>query len=334
MGPNLETLRQQCPLPVLMHKTGLQQFVKSSCRSPFRNDNNASWGIYQRNGRWMYKDFATDECGDEIALLSHIYQLDQRRDFLTLLERYAELAERETAEPIAIPGCIDDRPDQLPDTGFLRPGTDDQIRRLSELRKISPAGLMYAQERGVLKFGDWYGYEVFAVVDSSGKLAELRRLDGLQFGGNDSINTHKSHTVKHSRKNWPLGILEATESEAVALVEGLPDFLAMHQFLVSEGLIGRVAPVAMLSSGCEIAADALHHFLGKHVRVFPHLDLPGVDAAERWQTQLMSASAANVDFFNFGSFEIAGQGKINDLCDFNQQRGAAGFQRKILNNLI
>ena len=150
----------------------------------------------------------------------------------------------------------------------------------------------------------------------------------------DSLPAHKTHSVKHSRKNWPLGILEAVDCPGIALVEGMPDLLAMHQFIVEEGMDGKVAPVAMLTSSCDIAADALALLAGKSVRIFPHADLPGIDAAERWQQQLNAAKANRVDFFNFRAFEFAAGVEVKDLCDFNQQRGEAGLQQQqILNNL-
>jgi hypothetical protein len=179
----------------------------------------------------------------------------------------------------------------------------------------------------LLKFGYWCGHSVYAVVDGSGHAAEVRRLDGQLFDG-FGPSAHKSHSLKHSRKNWPLGILEA-EGPGIALVEGMPDLLCMHQFVVEEGLEGKVSPVAMMTSACEIAPDALPCFAGRRVRIFPHQDLAGINGAERWQKQLVSVEA-RIDFFNFKACEVAAT--IKDLCDFNQHRGA-GFQ-PILTTLV
>jgi hypothetical protein len=309
-----------------MGMVGLGKYAKKSCPSPFRDDQNASWGIYEKNGRWMYKDFATGECGDEISLLAQVYKADQKKDFIKLLDLYTDLSNKKAASPIPTPVQNQTSVSPLPSAHFLLPGTDEQMMKLSALRQISIAGLKYAGIRGVLQFGDWRGHEVFAVTDSSGLVVELRRLDGQLFEAYGSMPAHKSHTLKHSRKNWPVGILETSECPGIALVEGMPDFLAMHQFVVEEGVVGRVEPVAMLTSSCDLAAEALDHFKGKMVRIFPHLDEPGVSAAERWQTQLFSAGAKNVDFFNFRAFEFAARSEVKDLCDFNQRRGAAGLQ--------
>ena len=339
MQPDLEQLRKRCPMPALLTRLGLARFAKSSCPSPFRGDQRASWGIFERTGRWWFKDFGTGEFGDEVALLAQVYQQDQRRDFKKLLDLYAEVADR-TVNALEVAAVSDEAAKEetgteKPDTSFLGIGTEKQLEKLSELRGISLAGLRYASERNVLKFGVWLGHEVFAVLDNSGCLAELRRLDGQLFDSYGSLPAHKSHTLKHSRKNWLLGIMESMECSGVALVEGMPDFLAMHQFVLEEGMMGKIAPVAMLTSSCNIAAEALPHFIGKTVRIFPHSDQPGIDAAERWQKQLLNAGAARLDFFNFRAFEIAAGPELNDLCDFNQQRGLAGFkQQRILRNIL
>ena len=330
MSIELETLRRQCPLPVLMTRLGYGQYTRSSCRSPFRQDNNASWGIFrtQDDKRWLYKDMATGETGDEIAFLAKVHKLDCKRHFSQLLRMYNEVAHRSPiGEPMEVFAGAPAK--AKPDTSFLSDGTDEQLQILSRLRGISYDGLNYARMRGLLKFGFHNDLELFAVLDSSGLLAEIRRLDGLEFPATDGIvgRATKCKSLLHSRHNWPLGIIESMESDCIALVEGMPDFLCMHQFVVEESASGRVAPVAMLSSGCDIAAEALPYFNGKKVRIFPHHDLPGISAAERWGNQLIAARASSVDYFTFHVFGD----EIKDLCDYNGYRDAAGIQQPLLN---
>ena len=89
MEHDLKLLRYQCPLPVLMNRLGLARFARNCCASPFRSDHHASWGIFLYNGRWLFKDFATDECGDEIKFLAKLNRLDPKQDFFKLLDLYA-----------------------------------------------------------------------------------------------------------------------------------------------------------------------------------------------------------------------------------------------------
>ena len=207
MKPDLAFLRQQCPLPVIMQRVGLGRFAKSSCPSPFRPDHGASWGIFELNGRWLFKDFGTGQCGDEIALLAQLYGLDCQRDFLKLLDRYQELAAgsgggMELKLPAQAPTP------ELPDQSFLKAGTKAQLQNLAKLRNIRIAGLQSATDSGILKFGIWRELEVYAVTDQSGLVVELRRLDGAWFDSPGSSSGYKSHSVKHSRKNWLVGILD------------------------------------------------------------------------------------------------------------------------------
>jgi hypothetical protein len=263
---------------------------------------------------------ATRDAYGEIALLAKHHTLDQQKDFLQLLEIYEQLADLEATpalEPLTDPVLSGDL---RPDIRFLQSGDEAVLQRLSELRAISMDGLRYASSRGVLKFGDWHGQKVYAVLDGSGLNAELRRLDGKMFPAYENIPAHKSHTLKHSRKNWPVGLPESSACPWIALAEGMPDFLCLHEFIAEQRMQDKAAPVAMLASGVEIAADALLYFKARSVRMFPHLDPPGVDAAERWCRQLKNAGAGVVDFVRFPT-RVA----VKDLCDFNQLRKAAAL---------
>src|SRR5215471_3230489 len=88
MKNDVTTLKRLCPMPILLERLGLGEYAKSSCHSPFRSDRNPSWGIFERDGKWFFKDHATGEAGDEIALLARCKNLDETRDFLQLLRLY------------------------------------------------------------------------------------------------------------------------------------------------------------------------------------------------------------------------------------------------------
>lgn len=92
MRTDVEALKRALPLPQLLEKIGLGEFAKPSCRSPFREDKKPSWGIFERGGKWGWKDHGTDDGGDEIALLARWKGLDEKRDFLQLIKLYADFA--------------------------------------------------------------------------------------------------------------------------------------------------------------------------------------------------------------------------------------------------
>ncbi len=213
---------------------------------------------------------------------------------------------------------------ELPDrTGFTT-GRANQIQRLADLRPYHREGLEWATERGVLVFGQWNGFDCHAVTDRSERLLELRRMDGQLFPAvpGTPLGERKGHAVKHSQKSWPLGALESADFAAVALVEGLPDFLTAHYVTLWEQASHhakrdvRCVPIAMLSSSPAIHADALPLFRGKRVRIFAHSDGAGLNGAAKWQAQLQSAGAALVDVFDFSAYRRTDGSPVNDLWEF------------------
>lgn len=305
-----QTLKIKCPMPVLLAKLGLAAYAKPSCPSPFRPDQTPSWGIFPHKGSWYFKDHGDDDSGDEVTLIARLKDWDERRDFRRIVEFHGETARKtDPAEQLTV--AHPQPPASPPDLSGYSAGTDEQLRRLSGLRSISVEALQLATERGFLIFGRCFNCEVFGLKDSSGALAEVRRLDGQLFPAFNSLPAHKSHTVRGSRKSWPLGLLESTTAPSIALTEGLPDFLACFDFLLREQKIDEVAPVAMLSASASIDETALQRFSGKHVRLYFHNDEAGVAAAHRWTSQLRVVTE-EIDYCNFSQFP-----NTKDLADLN-----------------
>lgn len=304
-------LKQQCPMPMLMRKLGLGAYARSSCRSPFREDQNPSWGIFQRQGGWHFKDFSDGDSGDEVTLLARFKGWDVKEDFKRIVALYTATAAQPDAVDQMLIQPATASPPTPPDLSGLTSGTVEQLQQLSELRSISVAALELAVERGFLVFGICCDAEVFGLKDASGRLAETRRLDGELFPAIGSLPQRKSHTLRGSTKSWPLGMLESASCSRIALVEGLPDFLACFDFLLREDKFNVVAPISILSASANLSDEALTLFNGKHVRMFPHYDVAGMEAARRWTLQLNS-TAARIDYFDFGQFL-----NINDLADLN-----------------
>ena len=65
----IEELKSSLPMPDLLRSMGLGAYAKKLCCSPLRKDNNPSWGIYQDDKGWHWKDFGTGQGGDEVDFL-------------------------------------------------------------------------------------------------------------------------------------------------------------------------------------------------------------------------------------------------------------------------
>ena len=97
------------------------------------------------------------------------------------------------------------------------------------------------------------------------------------------------------------------------IVEGGPDLLAAFHLAWCAGVESQIAPVAVLGARNEIPDDALPHFAGKRVRIFPDNDKEGQDAKERWAAQLLAAGA-DVDSYSFAGLLRADGAPVKDLA--------------------
>lgn len=322
----LHETKRQCPLPALMRHLRMGKKIQRITSSPFRVDQNPSWGIYRdKRGDYRWKDLGTGDSGDQISFLAHYLHLDERENFRDLVAIFSAIADELNVEsdadvPFEIPPEVKG-PRILPDKTGLKPGTDEQIKKLSELRGISIDALRWAQERGLLIFGHEFNHEVYGVTDQGSQLVEIRRLDGQPFPELGTLKERKSHAILHSDKAWPLGIIEAKSFPCVAIVEGLPDFLAAHDFILREQVPDgdktkiKCAPVGLMTAMAKISDDALPNFAGKIVRIFSHADEPGLKAAARWMDQLNSAGARQVTIFDLTVLSGRAEQEINDLND-------------------
>ena len=205
----------------------------------------------------------------------------------------------------------------LPDRTGFGPGTEEQRRQLARLMGVGVEAVDWAVERGVLVFGDWHGLQCYGVCDSSGRLFEIRRLNGLNFPAVGELQSRRSHTVKHSQKGWPVGLPEAKRAVNVLLVEGLPDFIAAHEVIVASQLEDQWAPVAILSAGVSISPDALPGFNGKQVLICFHNDADhqGGQAALNWHRQLQAANCAQISLLDARTLAELAEGGTKDLND-------------------
>jgi hypothetical protein len=258
--------------------------------------------VQQSNGSWLAKCPAHDDKSPSLSI-------GQAQDGKLLLHCFAG------CEFDAIRSAMNLSPTPFtPRPRFhTTTGTTHQRERLAALRNVGTWAVEIAVARGLVRFGDWHGQAVWAVTDRDGRNTQLRRLDGKDLSVGQRVR--KSHTLKGSKANWPIGILEAGPAPVIALVEGGPDLLAAFARIAFESREDDCAVVAMLGASNRIHQDALLHFEGKRVRIFPDADKAGNKAAGIWCQQLREVGAT-VDAFSFAGLTKPDGKPIKDFNDF------------------
>ena len=308
----VQEAKKRLPLPSLIDREGLSKYAKASCCSPLREVNNPSWGIFQEDGLWYWKDHGTGDSGDEVTFIERLHGCT-RAD---AMRRFCEMAGVDTRTTSKSKPSVKGRPN-IPN--FLEP-TESDVAVLATLRNISTAAIQAALDAGILFFCRQSGFSSWGITDCTRKNAQLRRMDGKVWPEEwNGVGGKKAWTLKHSKASWPLGIEESVSYPNVALVEGGADLLAAYHVIHYEHKMDRVAPVSMLGAGLKIPARALPLFADKKVRIFGHADEQGQNAVKRWGHQLKEAGA-EVDAYNFTGYrQLDGEPVVdlNDYCNSN-----------------
>ncbi|HRJ10172.1 MAG TPA: hypothetical protein PLP58_16460, partial [Prosthecobacter sp.] len=208
----------------------------------------------------------------------------------------------------------------------LRPGTAEERAALARLRGFSLGGIELAERRGLLHFGTydaacpwrqhWRGAAFWAVTDAARRLVELRRLDGAFWPERDGgTPRRKAHSIG-TGKDRPCGIEEAAGFSFIGICEGMPDLVAAHDLAWQLGAAERAGFCTVLGAGVRrLAAECLPCFKGRRVRLYPHCDESGGDAARAWALQIKEAGALVVDAFDLSGLTTKDGKPGKDLAD-------------------
>ncbi|MEO5721071.1 MAG: hypothetical protein ABIR71_06335 [Chthoniobacterales bacterium] len=279
----LEGAKKKLVISDLWHLRGWRGKPARSCRVPYREDRSPS-GSVLADGR-LFHDFGSGETFDGPGLLARVEELttaDACRLFIQLAGG-APAAPTPRRMPQELQKT---RPEiELPP---MDSPTPEELRKLAGLRAVSIEACEAAVARKQLFCATWSGRHCWIITDRARRNAQLRRLDGEKFRRRDG-EAVKALTVRGACASWPVGASDSGEAARVILCEGGGDFLAAYHFAAIEGTLTDVQPVAMLGAAQRLALDALPHFEGKRVRIFPHLDDAGDGAALRWESQLRAA---------------------------------------------
>lgn len=204
----------------------------------------------------------------------------------------------------------------LPPTREL---TLEELEAIALRRQVDVDALKSVASLGLLRHAEVCKEPSWLLTDSAGMIAEARMLSGACYPAWGSLSERKAHTIRGSKKSWPVGVaLLQTYSyiTSIMLLEGAPDLLAAHHFLLRFGF-HHVLPVAMLgaSAGSQgIDSKALELLHGKHVRIYPHNDESGRDGFLNWCAQLQKAGCT-VSRASFAGIMRPDGTPANDLND-------------------
>ena len=278
--------------------------------SPLRPDHSPSFSVFPaKEGGERFHDFANGESSGDVLDFVALARGCSLSDAICFVrERLGAAPAPRRTEPA--------RPSRpAPKLPPLRAGTDAELRQLAERRGFAVEALQIAESRGFLFFCELWGHSAWCITDGRLALQEFRCVSGEKWPAFGRLPARKCHCLGHG-KDWPIGTMESAPFGKIAWVEGAPDFLAALHFLRAEGKTETVAPVAILgASNRALAPEALAHFKGKAVCIYPHADDAGREAARSWARQIKAAGAARVT-----AFDLSGLVKVDgtpgkDLAD-------------------
>ena len=298
----------------------------TSCPSPLRKDKKPSFSVYD-DGR-AFKDHATGESGDVLSFvqLATGWNFKESAEWLCSQAGIIPSSDKKTySRPIRrVPVKAPVTPLISMNFPGLHRGSTEEFKAVAASRNIHWEAVQTASQMGCLLFGYICGYDCWVLTDDSRFSAEARRIDGQKFPASGKLGARKVHTLRGSKKSWPVGLgsKELQSSDNILLVEGGPDFLAALHFRLKhrgEAINSGKGwfPVAMLGRSNAIHPDALKLFNGRNVRIYTHNDPDGggMAAAQRWAQAIHEAGAANIDYFTFEGITMTDGQPASDLND-------------------
>jgi hypothetical protein len=264
----------------------------TSCKAPWREDNSASFSVYDNGQRW--KDHGTGEVGDAADFVAKALDISKEDG----LRQYMEMAggSRITAPAPALRPAVTII-EQDSDTSEKRskrsrwPALDlpseEELEALATLRHLPVEAGRWASTDGALRMATIDGHRCWILRSACGRNAQARRLDGGKLTVNGA--EVKAKSLAGSLGSIPVGMFFDARWPAVALVEGGADFVAAYGAIHSLGLLDKVQACGILGAGNKLPAGAVASLRNRHTRIFQHHDKAGRDAVDIWAPQIFNA---------------------------------------------
>ncbi len=260
---------------------------RASCRSPFRDERNASFSIFDQGRAW--KDHGTGEGGDLVEFV----RVATGWSHAEIREWFMERLGIDHRDPPRRVNTLPAEARAIQFPGELVTGTEETWERFAEARGLSCPAVWTAVHTGVLRFTKAEGQRCSVVTDDARRAAEFRRLDGETFR-----NGKKAYPLPGVDKTWLPGADLIAGDADILITEGATDFLtAFDKYVVYRKAGGprRWCPMALLGSKCKrIDPELLERVRGRHVRLVPDADKDG-DIMRENMSEVFTKAGCPVD---------------------------------------
>ncbi len=286
--------REKFTIEDLWHAFGFKGQPKGTCKSPFRDDCNPSFSIYDDGKAWT--DHATGDHGDVIEFARHALG---RCEHKAVREWFSErpgidyLAHFQAAPRLP---KASQPPKVIQWPAGIRDGTTGAWHAFATSRGIAQSTAWTLVKSGMVRPCTLDGHDCYVVTDRTYRAAEIRRADGKPFWQS------KAYPLKGVDKSWLPGadwLRQGSPEKAVIVTEGGTDLLAAvdlySRYRRIHGGKNLWQPVALLGAGCKLLAPECAELIrGRHVRLVPDADDAGDRMRDHW-TDLFRRLGCSVD---------------------------------------
>ena len=284
-SPDIFSLaKERYTIPEIWKALGFEGSPKTSCKSPFREDKNASFSIFEDGRKW--KDHATEQGGDVVEFVKLALGVDYPDVRKWFSERLGvEIGTSGNFSSTSSTSSIDCTSKKIQWPSKLVTGTEATWEAFAKMRGYSYGAVWTMSHLGVLRFTEINGEKCLVVLDDEGRAAEIRALNRTSFYGKN-----KAYPLKGVDKTWLVGtaaLREAPSNTSLLICEGATDFLSaidlLYRYRRELGGIRSWMPVALLGATCKkLAPDCASLMRGRKVRIVPDADRAGEMMASHW----------------------------------------------------
>jgi hypothetical protein len=297
---NLDELKDKVRIPIVWEALELPGDPKKSTFSPFRNEDNPSFSVFD-NGK-KFKDFGDAEAHGDVFDFVRKALKCSKGEAIQWVKEFAQNPKNFSASGASEnshPHLNSTKEDGPPLSLVLTSPSEEQIEQIAKLRRLpDTSGLRLIASRGLLHVGNLFSKECWVITDKARKNARFRPMTGTFENG------VKSRAPFGAQSAWLINdINDATE--IVVIVEGEGDLLAASVvmcFIINDlrkydSALDAVAFACMTGSTIGIPSDSLNLFRGKICLILGQNDEAGKSAVNRWAQQLSDAGAAGVKWW-------------------------------------